>query len=136
MKKKLLAIFTAAAMMVAGVTTGALAAGDGSKSVKVNYSCSSNNSFQMVDEELTVKNDLAETVLKNDYPEVAAEEADEVTVLDVLVAAHIKKYGDDVDSIVNLSNDPNYNGKLYNITVNYESPSGEKIYLTGAKGAE
>lgn len=46
------------------------------------------------------------------------------------------KYGDDVDSIVNLSNDPNYNGKLYNITVNYESPSGEKIYLTGAKGAD
>jgi len=46
------------------------------------------------------------------------------------------KYGDDVDSIVSLSDDPNYNGKLYNITVNYESPSGEKIYLTGAKGAD
>ena len=94
MKKKILALFTAAAMMAAGVPAGVMAEGDGSKEVKINYSCSSNKGFQVVDEQLSVKNDLAETILKKTYPEVTAEEADGVTVLDVLVAAHVKKYGD------------------------------------------
>lgn len=94
MKKKILALFTAAALMAAGVPAGVMAEGDGSKEVKINYSCSSNKGFQVVDEQLSVKNDLAETILKKTYPEVTAEEADGVTVLDVLVAAHVKKYGD------------------------------------------
>ena len=64
MKKKILALFTAAAMMAAGVPAGVMAEGDGSKEVKINYSCSSNKGFQVVDEQLSVKNDLAETILK------------------------------------------------------------------------
>ena len=44
--------------------------------------------------------------------------------------------GNPAESIVTPDKDSNFDGKLYNITVMYRSPSGETTYLTGAKGAE
>ena len=39
-------------------------------------------------------------------------------------------------SIVPWQGESKYNGKVYNITVTYRSPSGDETYLTGAKGAD
>ncbi len=44
--------------------------------------------------------------------------------------------GNPAESIVTPDKESNFDGKLYNITVMYRSPSGETTYLTGAKGAE
>lgn len=44
--------------------------------------------------------------------------------------------GNDAKSIVCPQNETNIDGKVYNITVMYESPSGDLTYLTGAKGVD
>ena len=44
--------------------------------------------------------------------------------------------GNDAKSIVCPQNETNIDGKVYNITVMYESPTGDLTYLTGAKGAD
>lgn len=91
MKKKLLAAVVAAAMCLTCIPAGAMAAGTAKKAINVKYTCSLNDSFIMADETLAVSKDLGEKY----YPESAKEEPkDEVSILDVMVAAQLKKYGE------------------------------------------
>lgn len=80
-------------MCLTCIPAGAMAAGsakDKVKTAKVTFSANSNKTYDMVSEELTVKSNLAEEY----FPDSVGYEAkDAVTVADVLVAAHIKKYG-------------------------------------------
>lgn len=90
MKKKLLAIITAAGLIVAGLPVGAMAAGSASDKVTVQFSAGVPGHFDMVDETITATGDLAEKY----FPEIKDNEpAGEVSFADVLVAAHIQKYG-------------------------------------------
>lgn len=92
--KTILSIALSLAVAMAMLPGTALAAG-AVKTVKVNFSAGSNTSFFVADEKLTVKSDMAENYLKNSFPEVVDyEDAKVVSICDVVVAAHIKKYGD------------------------------------------
>ena len=91
MKKKILAAVVAAAMCLTCIPAGAMAAGSAKDTAKVNFSAGTPEHFDMVDQSLTVKGNLAETY----FPEIKDNEADGVTFADALVAAHIEKYGKD-----------------------------------------
>lgn len=90
MKKKIISVLTAAAVMAACFPAGAAAAGTSSSKATVHFSAGTPSAFEMVDEELTVHGDLAEKY----FPNIAANEPSGVSFADVLVAAHIKKYGE------------------------------------------
>ena len=101
MKKKILALFTAAALMAVGVPAGVMAEGTSADKVTVNFSAGVPGAFDMVDEELTVQGDLADKY----FPDVAINEPEGVTIADALVAAHIKKYGKEkVKDYMDISN--------------------------------
>ena len=89
MKKKILAIFTAAALVLALLPSMALA-GKITDEVTVKFSAGMPGAFDMVDESITATGNLAEEF----FPDIKENEPDEgVSFADVLVAAHIKKYG-------------------------------------------
>jgi hypothetical protein len=89
MKKKVLAIITATAMMLALLPSVAMA-GKSSDEVTVKFSAGVPGAFDMVDESIKATGNLAEKF----FPDIAGNEpAEGVSFADVLVAAHIEKYG-------------------------------------------
>lgn len=85
-----MAIALTLAFMPAGAFADTTSAASGTVSAKVTVDASSSWGFDMVDQTVTATSDMAEKY----YPATAkAETAGKVTVADVLVAAHIAKYG-------------------------------------------
>ena len=92
MRKKILVMITAIALTVAMMPVMVFA-GTSSDKVTVKFSAGVPGAFDMVDEAITATGDLAEKY----FPEIAGNEPEGVSFADVLVAAHIKKYGEDED---------------------------------------
>ena len=90
MKKQIVAVVTAIALVLTMIPAFAFAAGSASDKVSVSFSAGLPGGFDMVDESLDVSGDLAEKY----FPEIEANEPAGVSFADALVAAHIKKYGE------------------------------------------
>lgn len=91
MKKKLVAILTAATMMVAFVPGLAMATGNPSKSVKVTFSAGTESHVDAAMEDITASADTAEKY----FPEIKDNEPEGVSFADVITQAHVEKYGAD-----------------------------------------
>lgn len=88
---KIAVAILAAWMMVFTMIPGAAFAAESPATVKVVFSAANVNGFDMVPQTVAVSSDLTETY----YPDVTVvEPKGVVTVSDVLVAAHIAKYGE------------------------------------------
>ena len=90
MKKQIVAVVTALALVLTMIPAFAFAAGSSSDKVSVSFTAGVPGGFDMVDESLDVSGDLAEKY----FPEIEANEPAGVSFADALVAAHIKKYGE------------------------------------------
>ena len=88
--KTILSILLSLAVAMAMLPGTALAAGDGSKSVKVTFAAGTPTKVDMATTELSVSSDLAEKY----FPEIKGNEPEGVSFADALVAAHIEKYGE------------------------------------------
>ena len=89
--KTILSILLSLAVAMAMLPGTALAAGDGSKSVKVKFAAGTPTTIHMVQTEITATSDLVEKY----FPEFKEEEPSGVSFADVIIAAHIKKYGEE-----------------------------------------
>lgn len=85
-----LTAMTMAFTMMPGMAFAAAGTDAGASKVTVTFSAETADGFDMVPTSLEVSSDLTETY----YPDVTVEPEDQVTVSDVIVAAHIEKYGD------------------------------------------
>ena len=88
--KAILSIALSLAVAVTMLPGTALAAGDGSKSVKVKFAAGTPTKVDMKTTELSVSSGLAEKY----FPEIKGNEPEGVSFADALVAAHIEKYGE------------------------------------------
>ena len=93
MKKSLKVLISIlSVMLVMAFMPGTAFAGSEQDVAKITFSAATPDSFIMVEKELEVKGDLFETY----YPDLAEHDmASGVSLADVLVAAHIEKYGAD-----------------------------------------
>ena len=97
--KKIIAVLAAVACVFAMSPVGVFAAANTAKpaaaptaavkTVKVTFSSSSSSGFDMAGRTINASSDMTEKY----YPAIKGEAAGEVTVSDVIVAAHIAKYG-------------------------------------------
>ncbi|MBQ9179346.1 MAG: hypothetical protein IJ132_00930 [Firmicutes bacterium] len=88
--KTILSIVLSLAVAMAMLPGTAMAAGDGSKSVEVKFAAGTPTKIHMVQTEITATSDLVEKY----FPEFKDEEPSGVSFADVIIAAHIKKYGE------------------------------------------
>ncbi|MBR2511644.1 MAG: hypothetical protein IKE49_01110 [Firmicutes bacterium] len=88
MKRKLLIMVTAIVLAIAMMPAMAFA-GTSSDEVTVKFSAGTSGAFDMVDESITATGNLAEIF----FPAIKDNEPEGVSFADVLVAAHIEKYG-------------------------------------------
>ena len=88
MKRKILVIVTAVALAIA-MMPAMVFAGTSSDEVTVKFTAGVPGSFDMVEESITATGNLTEIF----FPEITTEPEEGVSYSDVIVAAHIEKYG-------------------------------------------